>query len=129
MWGLFFLTTLIVAASLFLPGYAVMRGFGVVRCLAVSLAPLLGVAAYVVVGIAYSLFGVRSSWVSQAGLLLAVSLVAYLLLRRGRRNEKCIAFGLSDHGKLCRGKVSFDVACLLGYLVLGVCGFVCAAVR
>ena len=119
MWGLFFLTVLIVAASLFLPGYAVMRGFGVVRCLAVSLAPLLGVAAYVVVGIAYSLLDVRSSWVSQAGLLLAVSLVAYLLLRRGRRSKKCTTFGLSGHGKLCGDKVSFDAACLFGYLAFG----------
>ena len=116
MWGLFFVTAAIVAASLFLPGYAVMRGLGVAHCLAVSLAPLLGVAAYVAVGIAYSLVGVPSSWASQAGLLLAVGLVAYLVLRRCC-NGKPATFGLSDHGKLHGGRVSFDVACLLGYLM------------
>lgn len=47
MWGLFFLTVAVVAVSLLLPGYAMLRGFGVARCLSVSFAPLIGVGAYV----------------------------------------------------------------------------------
>ena len=120
MWGLFFLTVAVVAVSLLLPGYAVLRGFGVTRCLSVSFAPLIGVGAYVLLGIAYEKAGVWSSWLTQAGALfvLAAVIFAVLRLRRGRSAAR-ISFGLSDHGQVA-GRVSFDAACLVAYLLLGV---------
>lgn len=86
MWGLFFLTVAVVAVSLLLPGYAMLRGFGVARCLSVSFAPLIGVGAYVLLGFAYEKAGVWSSWSTQAAALfvLAAVIFAVLRLRRGR---------------------------------------------
>ena len=110
MWGLFFLTVAVVAVSLLLPGYAMLRGFGVARCLSVSFASLIGVAAYVLLGFAYEKAGVWSSWLTQAGVLfvLAAVIFAVLRLRRGRSAAR-ISFGLSDHGQV-DGRVSFDAA-------------------
>ena len=77
MWGLFFLTVAVVAVSLFLPGYTVLRGFGVTRCLSVSFAPLIGVGAYVLLGFAYEKAGVWSSWLTQAGVLLVLAAIIF----------------------------------------------------
>lgn len=110
MWGLFFLIVAVVAVSLLLPGYAMLRGFGVARCLSVSFAPLIGVGAYVLLGFAYEKAGVWSSWSTQAAALfvLAAVIFAVLRLRRGRSAAR-ISFGLSDHGQV-DGRVSFDAA-------------------
>lgn len=116
MWGLFFLTTAIVAISLFGPGFLVLRGFGVSRCLAFSLAPLLGVVAYVVVGVAYEKFGVWSCWATQAGLLFALAAIIYAIVRFGLKRKHPISFSLSDHGAVLCNRLSFDSACLLGYV-------------
>lgn len=116
MWGLFFLATVIVAISLFGPGFLVLRGFGVSRCLAFSLAPLLGVAAYVVIGVAYEKLGIWSSWVTQAGLLFIVAAIIFSVLRFALKWKPTVSFSLSDHGAILGGRLSFDSACLLGYV-------------
>ena len=120
MWGLFFLTVAVVAVSLFLPGYTVLRGFGVTRCLSVSFAPLIGVGAYVLLGFAYEKAGVWSSWLTQAGVLLVLAAIIFAVLRlRRERSAARISFGLSDHGQVAE-RVSFDAACLVAFLLLGV---------
>ena len=116
MWGLFFLATVIVAISLFGPGFLVLRGFGVSRCLAFSLAPLLGVAAYVVIGVAYEKLGIWSSWVTQAGLLFIVAAIIFSVLRFALKWKPTVSFSLSDHGAILGGRLSFDSAFLLGYV-------------
>ena len=116
MWGLFFLTTAIVAISLFGPGFLVLRGFGVSRCLAFSLAPLLGLAAYVLVGLAYEKLGIWSSWVTQAGLLFIVAAIIFSVLRFALKWKHPVSFSLSDHGTVLCNRLSFDSACLLGYV-------------
>ena len=110
MWGLFFLTVAVVAVSLLLPGYAMLRGFGVARCLSVSFAPLIGVGAYVLLGFAYEKAGVWSSWSTQAAALFVLAAVIFAVLRlRRERSAARISFGLSDHGQV-DGRVSFDAA-------------------
>lgn len=120
MWVLFFLTVAVVAAFLYVPGYLALRGFGVARTLAFSFAPLIGVAGYAVLGIAYEAAGIWSSWASQAVPFALLELVVFAVLRmRGRRASAC--FGLTDYG--CarpRGRVSYDAACLVGYLLFSV---------
>lgn len=116
MWGLFFLATVIVAISLFGPGFLVLRGFGVSRCLAFSLAPLLGVAAYVVIGVAYEKLGIWSSWVMQTGLLFIVAAIIFSVLRFVLKWKHPVSFSLSDHGAVLCNRLSFDSACLLGYV-------------
>ena len=116
MWGLFFLTSALVAISLFGPGFLVLRGFDVSRCLAFSLAPLLGVAAYVVVGLAYKKLGVWSCWATQAGLLFIVAAIVFAVLRFALKRKPAVSFSLSDHEAVLGGRLSFDSACLLGYV-------------
>lgn len=114
--GFVFLTTAIVAISLFGPGFLVLRGFGMSRCLAFSLAPLLGVAAYVLVGLAYEKLGVWSCWASQAGLLFIVAAIIFAILRFALKRKPAVSFSLSDHGTVLGGRLSFDSVCLLGYV-------------
>ena len=61
MWGLFFIAAAIVALSLFLPSYLVLRGFRIDGIVAVSSAPLISVAVYVLLGLLYAQFGISSS--------------------------------------------------------------------
>lgn len=117
MWGLFFLTSAIVAVSLLGPGFLVLRGFGVSRCLAFSLAPLLGVAAYVVVGLVCEKLGVWSCWATQAGLLLILAAAIYAILRFALKWKHSVSFSLSDHGMVLGNRLAFDSACLLGYVM------------
>lgn len=121
MWGLFFFTVAIVAVSLFAPGYVMLRGFGVARTLSVSFTPLVGVGAYVVLGLAFAMADVRSSWVSQTCVLVALAAAVYAVARfkRGRARAD-VAFGLADHGAVCGGCIGFDAACLAGYVLVGV---------
>lgn len=121
MWGLFFATTLLVAVSLYVPGYLVLRGFGVSRVLAFSFAPLLGVVAYVVLGLAYAEFGMWSCWASQAVPLMLAGAVLFVAVRKVRSGAGRVVFGLSDHGVVRPGfRISFDAACLAGYVLFGV---------
>ena len=117
MWGLFFLTSAIVALSLFCPGFLVLRGFGVSRCLAFSLAPVLDLAAYVLVGIMYEKLGIRSSWATLCGLLFILAAILFMLLRFGRKKRLSASFSLSNHGTVLGNRLLFDSACLLGYVV------------
>lgn len=121
MWGLFFVTVAVVAVTLFAPGYLVLRACSVVRTLSLSFAPLVGVAAFVLLGVVYEKFGIWSSWASQAGvlILLAALVFAFSCWRRGGNRSK-VSFGLSDHGALANGRMGFDAACLAGYVVFAV---------
>lgn len=139
MWGLF-LATAIVAISLFGPGFLVLRGFGVSRCLAFSLAPLLGVAAYVLVGLAYEKLGVWSCWASQAGLLYivaAMSLQSCVSRLSGnllshfpfRTMEQYLAVGYRSIAYAFLATVCVRVCGRFVCLVFRVLLFVCAAIR
>lgn len=120
MWGLFFLTVVAVAASLCAPGYLVLRGFGVARTLALSFAPLVGVAGYAVLGIAYEAAGIWSSWASQAVPFALFGLAVFAALRK-KGGCASFRFGLTDYGCVrLGGRVSYDAACLAGYLLFSV---------
>lgn len=110
MWGLFFLTTAIVAISLS-AGFSCVARIGMSRCLAFSLAPLLGVAAYELVGLAYEKLGIWSSWVTQAGLLFIVAAIIFSVLRFALKWKPTVSFSISDHGAILGGRLSFDSAC------------------
>lgn len=104
----------------FLPGYLVLRGFGVARVLAVSFAPLVDVGSYVLIGLVYEKAGIWSSWASQAGALIVLAVVVFALLRlRHERSAADAFFGLSDHG-WAGGRIGFDAVSLAGYLLFGV---------
>lgn len=121
MWGLFFATAFVVAASLFAPGYLVLRGFGVTRVLSLSFAPLVGVVSYVVLGLAYARFGIWSCWASQTTPLVLAGCVVFAVARRVRSGSGDVVFGLSDHGVVRLGsRFSFDGVCLCGYVLFGV---------
>lgn len=120
MWGLFFTAAAIVAVSLYAPGYLVLRGFGVVRFLAIPFAPLIGVAAYVLLGLAYAELGIWSCWASQAIPLTLVGLAVFLVRRR-RAGRKTVNFGLAEYGGFQRlPSFSRDSVCLAWYVLFGV---------
>lgn len=75
MWGLFFIAAVIVALSLFLPSYLLLRGFRIDGIVAVSSAPLISVAVYVLLWLLYAQFGIPSSWVSLFLPYLVVSVI------------------------------------------------------
>lgn len=121
MWGLFFATAALVAVSLYLPGYLALRGFGMARVLAFSFAPLLGVAAYVILGLVYARLGIWSCWATQVVPLVLVGVVLLAIARKVRPGVGWVVFGLSDHGAVRPGsRISFDAACLAGYVLFGV---------
>lgn len=123
MWGLFFLAVAAVAVMLFAPGFVLLRAFNVARPLAVGFAPAFGVAAYVVVGFAYSKAGVPCSWASVVVPVVAACCAAWAFGASRRRKAGALSpvrFGLCEKGACGVGAgARFDALCLAGYLVFG----------
>ena len=71
---------------------------------------------YELVGLAYEKLGIWSSWVTQAGLLFIVAAIIFSVLRFALKWKPTVSFSLSDHGAILGGRLSFDSACLLGYV-------------
>lgn len=121
MWDLYFATVAVVAVTLFAPGYLALRACGVVRTLSLSFAPLVGVVAFVLLGVVYEKFGIWSSWASQAGALILLAALVFVMScwRRGGNRSK-VSFGFSDHGSVANGRIGFDAACLAGHVAFAV---------
>ena len=100
MWGLFFIAAAIVALSLFLPSYLVLRGFRIDGIVAVSSAPLISVAVYVLLGLLYAQFGISSSWVSLFLPYLVVSVILFACGARKSAQSKSLRLGLGIDGWL-----------------------------
>lgn len=121
MWGLFFAAALLVSIFLYVPGYLALRGFGMERTLAFSLAPLLGVAAYAVLGLVYAKLGIWSCWASQAVPLMLTGAALFAVASKTSSWTGRAVFGLSNHGVVRpSSRISFDTACLVGYVLFGV---------
>lgn len=84
-WLIFALSLLVAAVLLFVPGCLLVCAFGVRPASSLSLAPVVSVALYSVLAIAYGLFGIASSPVTLFLPVLIVGLVLYFILRRRRR--------------------------------------------
>lgn len=121
MWGLFFIAAVIVALSLFLPSYLLLRGFRIDGIVAVSSAPLISVAVYVLLGLLYAQFGIPSSWVSLFLPYLVVSVILFACGARKSTHSKSLRLGLSEWGRSSRfPRISTDTLTLIGYLAVGV---------
>lgn len=121
MWGLFFIAAVIVALSLFLPSYLLLRGFRIDGIVAVSSAPLISVAVYVLLGLLYAQFGIPSSWVSLFLPYLVVSVILFACGARKSVHSKSLRLGLSEWGRSSRfPRISTDTLTLIGYLAVGV---------
>ncbi len=124
MWGLFFLAAAAVAVMLFAPGFVLLRAFNVARPLAVGFAPAFGVAAYVVVGLAYSKANVACSWASVVIPVFVACCVAWAFGASRRRKAGVAApirFGLGERGAAgVPSGARFDALCLAAYLLFGV---------
>ena len=120
MWGSFFVAVAVCAVCMFLPGYAIVRAFGVMRSFSLAFAPLISVAGYVILGFVYSKVGIASSWATLFIPFAAVSLVALAVGRFARGGRDCIDFGLSSATILRIPTKAFNGVCLVAYLLFGV---------
>ena len=77
MWGLFAIATIVGVVFLFLPGYLFLRAGRLSSWLSLGCAPLISVACYSVLCVAFDIAGVSCSWYSVFLPVLAVSALAY----------------------------------------------------
>ena len=119
MWGSFFAAAAVCAVCVFLPGFALVRAFGVMRSFSLAFAPLASVAGYVVLGLAYSLVGIPSSWATLFIPFALVSLAVLAVGRFARRGRDDIRFGLSPATIANIPVRSFNGVCLGAYLLFG----------
>ncbi len=120
MWSSFFVAVAVCAVCVFLPGYAIVRAFGVMRTFSLAFAPLFSVAGYVVLGLVYSKVGIASSWATLFIPFAVVSLVALAVGRFVRGGRGSIDFGLSSATILHIPAKAFNGVCLGAYLLFGI---------
>ena len=77
MWGLFAIATIVGVVFLFLPGYLFLRAGRLSSWLSLGCAPLISVACYSVLCVAFGIAGVSCSWYSVFLPVLSVSALAY----------------------------------------------------
>lgn len=121
MWGLFFVSAAIVALSLFLPSFLLLRGFRLDGILAISAAPLVSVAMYVLLGMLYSQLGISSSWATLFLPLVTFSILVLVYGNRKRLLHAPCRCGLSEWGKSSYlPALRSEAVVFFGYLVVGV---------
>lgn len=120
MWDLFFVSVLAGALFLYVPGFVLIRSFGVPCVVALVCAPIVSSVAYSVLSIAYSKLGVSCSWFSLVVPLLIISLGVFVLARLVVKLPD-ITLGIGD----CEGSSTklvgrhFNELCLALYVMVG----------
>lgn len=107
MWPTFFLCMLAAILVLYLPGYFVCRSLDFKVLLAVSCAPVTGIALYAILSIIYGFLGIPCSWVTVFLPILIVALGIFLVFKV--RHKRVVTFG----------SIKIDCAILLLYVVIG----------
>ena len=120
MWDLLFVSVLVGALFLYVPGFALFRSLGIPWVVALICAPLVTSVAYSILGVVYARAGIQSSWVSLVVPLLFVAFGAFLVARFVVRVPERW-FGLPRRETASNGWIDrhFDVLCLVLYVVVG----------
>lgn len=94
MWVSFFLSALLCAVFLYLPGFLALKGLRLSSLPALIGAPLISMALYCVLPIIYDVIGVPSSWISVLfpTLLLCLAPLAYSAARKRLRSQALFSF-------------------------------------
>lgn len=98
MWDLFFLAVFVGFLFIYIPGFAVLRAFGISRIACLACAPIVTIVAYSLLPILYEKINVSCSWAALVGPTLAVGLLLHLAFRLAAR--RCAA----DSGSGCGRK-------------------------
>ncbi len=127
MWGDLLLALVVAAALLYGPGYAFFRGMGLSRLLALTCAPLYGVAMYASLPIAYYELGIACSVPTVLGPTLALALGTYAFGRmRGLTRTRWLALTPLDPLRVGSHILPFDIVvpALFAVAATIVCAFV-----
>lgn len=110
MWFEFFVSALLCAVFLYLPGYVLLRTARLSRVESMVFAPFVDVSAYSLLAAGFAMVGVSSSWISLSVPVLLAALVAFLICR--------FRFG----GCLSKLKAPSwrNAACLCLYIAIGI---------
>lgn len=118
MWTIFILAALASILILYLPGYLFIRSAKISTITAISLAPLVSIAAYELLAIVYSKIDLFTSWVNTFALCTIVSFVVFVTRWLAARKRQA-----ADHS-FQKGQVRSDL--LLMSLYIGIALLVAA---
>lgn len=120
MWDLFFASVLVEVLFLYVPGFALVRSLCISRIISLVYAPVVSIALYSVLSIAYSKMGFFCSWVSFAAPVALLSFVVLILSRRAIGLPKA-KIGAKKEGSGSEKWVAryFDTMCLVVYVGVG----------
>lgn len=93
MWIDLLLATLLAIAVLLVPGFVVARALGARWEFALGVAPLVTLAAYGVLSIAYGAFGIPCGWVTLAAPVTAVAAMVWVIRSRRGTWRETLGFG------------------------------------
>ena len=130
MWDTFFLSALVGLAFLYVPGYVVLRAFLAKRIVAVACAPLVTVAAYGLLPIAYEMVGIACSWEVLVLPVFGFSVLLFAVLRtaplvRGTASRADATRSGAHPERERRGDwILLGLYAFVGIVVVG-CVFVC----
>lgn len=111
-WATFVLAYIVSSIVLFVPGYLALRSLKLDAIKALCAAPLVSVAVIALLGIAYSLIGVRSNWISCVLIPIAVfGILCFSRLRSDNRSLFSALKGACD---------SDELPFLATYIVVGI---------
>ncbi|WP_370519606.1 DUF6541 family protein [Adlercreutzia sp. ZJ242] len=117
-WGLFAGCVLLEAASLWVPGYLLIRSMRVSRLTALACAPVASVALFGALGIVYAKLGVFASWASVGVLATAACALMFALSRPWRAPARLVcAVEVAGAPRCLRER--FDAKCLALYVGAG----------
>ncbi len=117
MWEVFFASAFLSCVFLYLPGYFVLRSFSLHRIVSAACAPLISIAAFALLSLAYGACGVPCSWLTLVLPVVAAGLVVTVfrhILRKARPSR----FGFPEYGQKVYRR--FDIVCLGAYVFVGI---------
>ena len=128
MWTDLFLATLLAISILLVPGFVAVRALGARWEFALSAAPLVTLAAYGVLSIAYGAFGIPCGWVTLAVPVTVVAAAAWAVRSRRGTWRETLGFGEKfERPLLVSGPLRYLTPVRLA-LLLGVCAAAATAI-
>ena len=119
MWLSYVATLIAGAVFVYAPGYLLLRAARFGRSAAFCCAPLISLAVYPILGVAYAVLHIFASWATMFVPVLAVSVAAYAIARFVRPQAR-VELGIEEPlFHIGRARRSGDAVVLVGYIAIG----------
>ena len=120
MWGLFAAAVIVQTAFIFVPGYLLVRAFGVRPIMSLLIAPVASTALYFAWVEVLAVAGIPCSWMTAALPVLAIAAIAFIIGRFAckTKNPFPIEDGLAGRGAWLTLALYVVVGVLVGVFVL-----------